>query len=252
MNKNIDPLGAEEEALKKIKTGRVLKEWFPAKEALISLEEMARLQERIYKDAADYGLVIKVNGSNSNWVFTGTDDETLEDRRTILRRALSELLESYTPKITTWGDEKQGGKEYKFWLPIEEDEGNEFGYHVNFTWNKDFRGLEFVTIDIKHTRKTEEEKTMNFKEQMKDILRESLGRDILQYTIDFVYEYDLAKQCRNELKMIPGILSVNGPWSTGLHNFISIHIDIPETLNKIKKIIDKYKVEGKKPVIAKL
>lgn len=107
---------------------------FPRKEEFIEFEQLARRQHRIFPDACDYGLLI---------------EEFDVDR---MRANLVSMMEVFRNPVYNYKAEQwHTGKSIEFEIPIEEDDGQVFGYH--FKLSSHDVGITrpmFITIDIKH------------------------------------------------------------------------------------------------------
>ena len=123
--------------LKKI--AKKLVAWFPEKESVVEFEQAAKKQERIYDDAADYGILLdKAN-------------------KKIFRDALKSLINFYGYTGEKWSS----GQSWKIAIKVEEDEYRSGKFHceiLEITWNNDeLRHKEFLTVDITSKSLSEKE-----------------------------------------------------------------------------------------------
>lgn len=104
------------------------------KEALRTLEDLARKQVQIYDDAADVGIF-----------------ETDEIRQQV-RDSLAELRSLEGGESDSWGDGYQGGTSYKTRLGFEVDDGQVHGVLVEVSRNVDRKRLASPFFFISITR----------------------------------------------------------------------------------------------------
>jgi hypothetical protein len=117
----------------------MLLEWFPNKEELIFFEELAKKQQRIYPDAADYGILLNRYGIQINRYGIQTGGN-LKDQA---RNNLMKLMTSYGYKQDKWSN----GTTTKIFIPIEIDEGLYSGETLIVSFNK-LGNKEFLSVDI--------------------------------------------------------------------------------------------------------
>lgn len=106
-------------------------------EELIGLERLAPLQERIYPDSADCGIIVQVDDERQN-----------EQARIIVRRAVKEFLASGLLRSHASDD---AYSTWTFFLPVEKDNGATQGYDIVVSWVKAKRAksvLQWLSIDI--------------------------------------------------------------------------------------------------------
>jgi len=136
-----------------------LLEWFPDKEAVITLEDYEKKQSKIYDDDdADYGIIIGGQGKYSNRVLPKAREE--------IRDALNSLLKTYKVKTEKWTNEFPNqaptiiGQSWEFFVPFEMDEFDEsmyLGEKIKVIWQNDKQEkVEFITINIKRSKQRED------------------------------------------------------------------------------------------------
>lgn len=79
----------------------VLKEWFPEKETVKAIEDLAKRQIRVWRDSADYGIP-----------YTNEIDSQIKKHLTTLKKF-------YGGKAEKWGIKGRGGASYSIFIPIE-------------------------------------------------------------------------------------------------------------------------------------
>ena len=82
----------------------VLKEWFPEKESVRAIEDLAKRQIRVWRDSADYGLP-----------YT-------EKLHAEIVKLLTALKKQYGGKADKWGTKGRGGVSYSIFIPIEKND----------------------------------------------------------------------------------------------------------------------------------
>lgn len=103
----------------------------PCKEELYQLEQIARRQVQVFPDACDIG--IRIDGDRN------------PSERAMIRKFIQDMACCQEQVI-----EYKEGKKWRFWLPIEIDDGREHGMAVSISYFKRrYKKVEYLSIYMK-------------------------------------------------------------------------------------------------------
>jgi hypothetical protein len=117
------------------------------REQIIYFENLAKQQQRIYPDSADYG--IECGSPLSSYCNGGVKKEVREN--------LMVLKKSFKIKVEKWDGGNSGyGSTTTFFIPYEREDGHYIGINLSVSHNVDrVYKKEFLAIDISRARTAE-------------------------------------------------------------------------------------------------